>query len=88
MRARRDRGIVAIARRQHGVVTVAQLHALGTGRHAIEHRLRHGWLRRVHRGVFVVGPLEGRMTTVTAAVLAVGDGAVLGGRTPRSCGGS
>ena len=38
---------------------------------------RRGWLRRIHRGVYLVGPLETPHTSAMAAVLAVGDGALL-----------
>src|SRR5436190_20556101 len=45
----------ALARRQHWVVTRAQLLELGFGREAINHRLRKGRLHPVHRGVYAVG---------------------------------
>lgn len=44
--------------RQHGVVTRAQLRDLGFTDHAIDHRLARGRLRRLHRGVFVLGGRE------------------------------
>ncbi len=74
--------IAASAVRQHGVVSRAQLVALGIGRGAIELRVRRGRLHVVHRGVYAVGhPLltvEGRWM---AAVLASGPSAVLSHRS-------
>jgi very-short-patch-repair endonuclease len=73
-----DRAVAAIAARQHGVVSRAQLLALGLGRHAIHWRLRSGRLHLLHRGVYAVGH-----TAVTghgrwmAAALAGGPDAVL-----------
>ncbi len=72
-----DRRALALARRQHGAVTVAQLVAAGLGRHAIAFRLSKGWLRRLHHGVYLVGPLEAPLTHPMAAVLAYGAGALL-----------
>jgi predicted transcriptional regulator of viral defense system len=47
--------VLALAARQHGVVTRAQLRELGMSDHAIEYRLRRGRLHRVRRGVYAVG---------------------------------
>jgi Transcriptional regulator, AbiEi antitoxin/Protein of unknown function (DUF559) len=73
-----DGEIGALARRQYGIVTRAQLLELGLGEDAIDARLRNGRLCRLHRGVYAVGhglvPEEGRWL---AAVLRVGKGAVL-----------
>jgi hypothetical protein len=59
-----------------------QLLALGLGEDAIDARLRGGRLHRLHRGVYAVGhglvPTEGRWI---AAVLRIGDGAVLSHRS-------
>jgi predicted transcriptional regulator of viral defense system len=67
-----------LAARQWGVVSTAQLHALGLGRGAIHKAVRAGRLHRVHQGVYSVGHavlrVEGRRL---AAVLACGPGAVL-----------
>jgi very-short-patch-repair endonuclease len=70
--------LVALAQQQHGVVTTRQLAELGLGRHGIAHRARTGWLRRLHRGVYLVGPIEPPLTRIMAATLACGPGALLG----------
>jgi very-short-patch-repair endonuclease len=49
-----DRTIDALAERQHGVVSRAQLSRLGLGRRAIDHRIDVGRLYPVHRGVYAV----------------------------------
>jgi very-short-patch-repair endonuclease len=73
--------IAGIARCQHGVVTRAQLLAIGLTPGAIGRRVRRGLLIAVHRGVYRVGhtapSVEARYL---AAVLACGPGAVLCGR--------
>src|SRR4051812_41063635 len=73
-----DRAIAALAARQYGLVTRAQLRALGLGDTAIGKRAAAGRLHRVHRGVYAVGhrvlPARGAWM---AATLACGDGAVL-----------
>ena len=81
-RASADREIARIAARQHGVVTTAQLGALGIGRPSISRRVSAGRLHRVFRGVYAVGhaglSTEGGWM---AAVLAGGEGAVLSHRS-------
>src|SRR5262245_22181277 len=70
--------IWALARRQHGVVSRAQLLELGANDDAINHRVSTGRLRRVRRGVYLIGALElSRAGELMAAVLACGDGAAL-----------
>jgi very-short-patch-repair endonuclease len=73
-----DRRIVALAERQHGVVTRRQLCELGVGKSATDARIRDGRLWRVHQGVYAVGrptlTLHGRFI---AAVLSCGPGAAL-----------
>lgn len=76
-----DEAVVAIARRQHGVVSTAQLHAIGLGPNAIAGRVARGWLRRVHRGVYAVGALESELTAPAGAILATNGGAVISHRT-------
>jgi hypothetical protein len=73
-----DRAVAAIADRQGGVVSRAQLLALGLGVAAIDHRVRTGRLHVVHRGVYSVGHrVLGAVGRRWAAVLACGPGAVL-----------
>ncbi|OJU84558.1 MAG: hypothetical protein BGO11_16190 [Solirubrobacterales bacterium 70-9] len=71
-----------MVRAQHGVVSRAQLEALGFSRRGIEHRTQSGRLFLVARGIYAVGRQEltpdGRWM---AAVLACGDGAVLSHRS-------
>lgn len=70
-----------LARRQHGVVAVWQLLALGLSRREIERRAESGRLHRVHKGVYAVGhrklTYRGRWM---AGVLACGRDAVLSHR--------
>jgi very-short-patch-repair endonuclease len=77
-RAKADLVIARIAARQHGVVSSAQLQTARLGRQAIYRRIQAGRLHRLHRGVYAVGharlSFEGRCT---AAVLAIGEGAVV-----------
>jgi predicted transcriptional regulator of viral defense system len=75
-------GLAGLANRQHGVVSLAQLRALGLGAAGASKRSRGGRLHRVHRGVYAVGhpvlTLNGRWM---AAVLACGEGAALSHRS-------
>jgi predicted transcriptional regulator of viral defense system len=74
--------IAEMAARQHGVVTVAQLLAVGLTTKMIEWRVAVGHLHRLHHGVHAVGHVsvtrEGRWL---AAVFACGEGAVLSHRS-------
>jgi very-short-patch-repair endonuclease len=73
-----SRQIAALAARQHGVVSRAQLLALWLGQGAIDHRVVRGLLHPVHRGVYAVGhSVLGPRGQWLAAVLAAGPGAVL-----------
>jgi len=74
----RERQVLALADRQHGVVARRQLEEVGFGAEAIKSRLRGGRLHAVHRGVYAVG--HSRLTlrgNWLAALLACGDGALL-----------
>jgi very-short-patch-repair endonuclease len=77
-----DGVIAALAARQYGVVSRAQLLAAGLGRGAIDRRIAAARLHPLHRGVFAVGH---RVLTKhgvwMAAVLAAGDGAALSHRS-------
>ena len=77
-----DREIATLADRQHGVVALWQLFALGIGRGAIEWRIANGRLHPVHQGVYAVGrrKLDWR-GVLMAAVLACGPEAVLSHRS-------
>ena len=78
VRKRSDEAIAELAGHQHGVVAREQLVALGVGTRAIEHRLEHGRLHRVHRGVYAVGHrVISREARWMAAVLACGGHAAL-----------
>jgi hypothetical protein len=73
-----DRLIAALAARQHGLVTTAQLIDLGVTWAMIKSRVRAGTLHRVHRGVYSVGtPPLTREAWWMAAVLACGPDALL-----------
>ena len=77
-----DLALAELARVQWGVVSLAQLRALGIDRGAVAWRVRHGRLHRLHRGVFAVG--HRRLTregAYLAAVMACGEGAVLSHRS-------
>jgi len=80
-----DDAILAIGTRQHGVVTRRQLLAAGLTRGMVASRLGSGRLRRLHRGVFLLGslqgPLEPERAREMAAVLACGPGAGLSHRS-------
>jgi very-short-patch-repair endonuclease len=67
--------VARVAGGQHGVVSSAQLVAAGWSKDQILGRARGGWLRSVHRGVYLVGPLDTSHTLAMAAVLAT-DGIV------------
>ena len=73
-----DAAIAAIAGRQHGVIALEQLVALGLSPSAVRARVARGRLHRIHRGVYAVGHTNlterGRWM---AAVLACGQGAAL-----------
>ena len=73
-----DRGIAAVAERQHGIVTHRQLRAIGLGASTIRARVGRGWLVPMHRGIYALGyrPLESWGHWL-AAVLACGPGAAL-----------
>jgi very-short-patch-repair endonuclease len=67
-----------LAARQHGVVALAQLIALGLNREWVRRRVAAGRLHRVHRGVYAVGhPALSREGRWMAAVLAAGEASAL-----------
>ena len=73
-----DGPIAAIAGRQHGVITTAQLRAAGLTDAAVYKRVRTGRLHPLYRGVYAAGHKRlSREGQFMAAVLAAGDGAAL-----------
>ena len=73
--------ITDLAGRQHGLVTRAQLLALGVSPRGIEGRLRGRRLRAVHRGIYRAGSVASLRERKMAAVLAAGRGAVVSHRS-------
>ena len=72
------RSAVGPATQQHGVVTAAQLAELGLSSSGISYRASVGRLHRIRRGVYAVGHRRlSQHGLWMAAVLAVGEGAVL-----------
>lgn len=66
-----DELVAKIAARQHGVVSIGQLHTVRLSADAVLGRLRAGRLHRIHRGVYAVGhPGLSRHGRWLAAVLA------------------
>lgn len=69
--------LLDLARRQHGVISFAQLNALGCSRAAVRHLVATQRLVRVHRGVYALeGPLSPHGISL-AAVARCGPDAVL-----------
>lgn len=73
--------VAAVAARQRGVVTVGQLRQAGIGRNGAAHRVRHGRLVPIHRGVYRVGPVAAPLSREVAALLACGPTAALSHHT-------
>jgi predicted transcriptional regulator of viral defense system len=77
-----DRTIAALAANQHGLVSRAQLLRLGLGRREVQYRVETGRLLPVRRGVYAAGHRpRSAPARWMAAVLAVGDDAVLSHRS-------
>lgn len=66
--------ILRLAAQHRGLVTTAQLEALGVSRHAVLRRVRTGLLRRLFTGVYLVGPNAPPHAREIAALLACGGG--------------
>ena len=77
MTIKTERVILDIAVKQHGVVTRDQLVGAGISTDVVDRRLKHGSLKRLHRGVYVVEPLRPTRMPEMAAVLACGESAVI-----------
>lgn len=71
-----------MASRQHGVVSIAQLNAIGVTKDSVRRRVSSGKLHRIHRGVYAVGhsSLSHRGMWMAAA-LACGEGSVVSHRS-------
>jgi very-short-patch-repair endonuclease len=73
-----DRGVAEAAGAQRGLVALAQVRAVGIGRSAMRHRIARGAWHVVLPGVLAIGhPVLRPWGAETAALLYVGDGAVL-----------
>ena len=72
----KEAGLIALAGR-HGVVTTGRLAAAGFSDRAISRRVDAGLLRRLHRGVYAIGPIEAPTARYAAALLACSPGATL-----------
>jgi very-short-patch-repair endonuclease len=73
--------IAALAARQHGLVTRAQVLNAGLTADMLEYRVKAKRLRPVHSGVYRVGPLVTPASREMAAVLACGPGSVVSHRS-------
>jgi very-short-patch-repair endonuclease len=83
-RPRRPEGLRLAARVagvQHGVVTGRQLRGLGLSRGQIGRELANGRIHRLHRGIYLLGPLLSQRARELAAVLACSPNAVLSHRS-------
>jgi len=70
--------IAALARRQYGLITTAQLTSVGLERSGVSKRVRTGRLHPLYRGVYAVGHRRlSQEAHWMAAVLAAGPGAAL-----------
>lgn len=80
MSAEAQARIGALAARQHGLVTRAQLLDAGVSERTVDYRVRRRHLFPVHRGVYRVGSTVSDAEREMAAVLACGHGAVVSHR--------
>lgn len=77
-----EHAVCEIAERQHRLIRYDQLRELGMSASSIDLRVRSARLRRVHRAVYLVGPLPATdETRWLAAAYAAGPGAVVSGAT-------
>lgn len=74
--------VVALASRQHWVVSAAQLYAIGMSKRQVTRRVQEGSLHRRHRGVYAVGrPQLTFAGDCVAALLACGPRAAISHRS-------
>jgi very-short-patch-repair endonuclease len=66
---------------RHGAISMEELRAAGLGRGVVEHWLRVGWLRRLFRGVYLLGPVAGPLAPEHGALLSCGRHAVVSHRS-------
>jgi len=66
-----------LAAGQHGVVSTSQLLVAGVHRHLVRRRCAQGWLVRLARGVYRVGPIRASREAEMAAILLCGTGAAI-----------
>jgi very-short-patch-repair endonuclease len=71
-----DSLMITLAAGQQGLVTRAQLLAAGLSRHSIDRRSKSGFLRSLHAGVYLIGPVLPPRAREHAAVLACGGGVI------------
>ncbi|MBV9417585.1 MAG: type IV toxin-antitoxin system AbiEi family antitoxin domain-containing protein, partial [Solirubrobacterales bacterium] len=77
-----ERAIARIAGRQDNVISRDQLIGAGVGRGAIAHRVRVGWMQRMHQGVYLLGAAPPPpMAGARAAAIACGASAVVSHRS-------
>jgi predicted transcriptional regulator of viral defense system len=76
-----DDTILRIAASQHGLVARRQLLEIGVSADSVDRRLKRGWFRAMHRGVYAVGPVLAPRAREMAAALACGSGAALSHRS-------
>jgi hypothetical protein len=77
-RAKGDGELAAVASKQDGVISLAQLQASGISQRAASHRAEVDRLHRIHRGVYAVGhEAIGQRGPLLAAVLACGPGSAI-----------
>lgn len=78
----RDERAIALALTQHGVISIQQARDVGFSDKMIQHRVKSGLWRRVHRGVYAIGAsVDSWHQRAHAALLAAGEGAALCGRS-------
>jgi predicted transcriptional regulator of viral defense system len=72
-----DQRIAELAAGRHGIVTRTELRNIGVGSDAVDYRVKAGYLRPLHRGVYQVGSIACPHARERAALLACGEGAAL-----------
>jgi very-short-patch-repair endonuclease/predicted transcriptional regulator of viral defense system len=78
LRGKKLEALPAIVARQHALVTIAQLRAVGLSDSAVSKRVTRGVLHREYRGVYSLARPLSRKAQLLAPVLASGRGSFLG----------